>query len=469
MAIICLHERNQQKNRRILSMDSARRKLIFAILPKWICLLLLVLLILYRDTKSLSACILINSRQATTTDIQKYLSSVVEGSSSGRSGVFLLRRRFGETGSKLDRRTKPSQQGKLGLSIDQNYNGHHQNLTTDMSSEGKFQNKSDSTEETTQVLNNGPSHPSIKPPATKIEQKLQSDITFQQIPTSLGNSEKLTLSESNTQADTITRTDTSTFKKVRVLCLSGESYGRTMNQYIQLAVLLHQLGVNGTSVVAFKNPFFNRFFKEWFDPRDDVLVDYDENALCDAEYDAATLHYLFFEDKWKQVAYQFKTLIPKASIRAEAELAMKDYSGPFNTPVTTVHRRDLEGACVLFAKEMNLLACPNTLSSLELDVSDYKNACLIDYPMIANETLGTKVVLFTDSQVPDLDETFPIVSNHSFPVQSWMMAKSAVHYGNPFSTVDVVVYYWRMAFSEGNDNVNGMRPTACYRPTPNSD
>ena len=257
----------------------------------------------------------------------------------------------------------------------------------------------------------------------------------------------------------------------KVLCLSGDSYGRTMNQYLQLATILHQLGINGSSVVAFKNPLFTSFYKTWFEPRDDIIVKYDDDAPCDAEYDAVTLHYMFFADKWKQVAYQFKTLVPKASIKEEAERVMKDYAGSSNVPITTVHRRDLEGACVLFAENKNLIACPNIQSSLEMSTAEYKDACLIDYPMIANATNGSSVILFTDGQVPALDETFPFISKHSFPVQSWMMAISNVHYGNPFSTVDLVVYFWRLALAElngndGDDEPRHMQPSACYKPTP---
>jgi hypothetical protein len=452
MAIKCRTGRWQHSNRRILQQESIRQKLYVSMLLQWIFLILLAFPMLYRDTVSITGCFLIYNREATTTDMQKYLSSVVESFSSSRSGVFSLRGTSEDAREKryLDSSIAPSHQKENNIStISSDNSGNFQNLTSSCLRQKKSSSIPDSNHRATLSANDGNIKPSIKPAAMR---------------------EKFILT--NFQSTALNRASTispgnSTDDIVKVLCLSGEPYGRTMNQYIQLAVILHQLGVNGTSVVAFKNPYFSRFFKEWFDARDDVWVDYDENAPCDAEYDATTLHYLFFEDKWKQVAYQFKTLIPKTAIRAQAEMAMKEYGGPRNVPVTTVHRRDLEGACVLFAEQKNLIACPNTLSSSELDVMDFKNACLMDYSMIANETQGTEVVLFTDGQVPDLDQTFPIISDHPFPVQSWMMATSVVHYGNPFSTVDVVVYYWRKALAEQSDVVGEMRPSACYRPTPN--
>ena len=79
--------------------------------------------------------------------------------------------------------------------------------------------------------------------------------------------------------------------------------------------------------------------------------------------------------------------------------------------------------------------------------------------MIDSETRNTTAVtLMTDGQVPELDQTFPIISNHSFPVQTWTMARSDIHYGNPMSTVDSVVFYWRMGLAGAQT-----RPSACYR------
>jgi hypothetical protein len=246
--------------------------------------------------------------------------------------------------------------------------------------------------------------------------------------------------------------------KVKILCWSDKPYGRAMNQFLQLATLLHQAArfdPEQNTVVALRHSAHRRFFLEWFDPRDDVLLDY--RGPCDRHYNATTLFYLYYPQGWQEVAAQFQTLIPKASIRAEAAMALQEYRGPQQRPVTTVHRRHLEGECEIKARARRSLTCPTVTAAQEMSVADLRNACQMDYPMIQNETDGTNVVLFTDHQVPRLDHTFPIRSNHSFPVQAWMMATADVHYGNPFSTCDTVVYFWRGARG-------AMRPDACYRP-----
>ena len=65
-----------------------------------------------------------------------------------------------------------------------------------------------------------------------------------------------------------------------------------------------------------------------------------------------------------------------------------------------------------------------------------------------------KVVLYTDGQVHAYDNTFLVKSNADLPVAMVEMAQSAVHYGNPMSTVDFVLAHWR--------NGKPMEPRECY-------
>jgi hypothetical protein len=89
-------------------------------------------------------------------------------------------------------------------------------------------------------------------------------------------------------------------------------------------------------------------------------------------------------------------------------------------------------------------------------------ACNVIFSDIPNPNNRT-VVLFTDDQVPSMDQTFPIRDQQQFRVQMWMMAQSETHYGNPASSVDWVVMHWRQRLGKGN-----MEPAVCY-PTVNND
>ena len=70
---------------------------------------------------------------------------------------------------------------------------------------------------------------------------------------------------------------------------------------------------------------------------------------------------------------------------------------------------------------------------------------------------GLPLVLFTDGRRPELDETFPIIDNHDFLTQFWMMVLSDIHVGNPASTVDRIVMHWR--YAQGRQNIE---PSRCF-------
>ena len=474
-----------------------------------VLLVIVSFLIIYIDSKSISAYGIIITDRPTSLDVSKYLSSIAEAvteSVQNRAPPALLRgsnhhpsqnihhhntndfsRQTTESIRSRNRTDTPQQRWKLLRQKEPLLNEHTYNeASTHSLTIEKNEESIAAVEEKQQVYEDGitldtqePNHDSkqsssiyIKPTMKEQDQSLlevyDENISVNQKNDRLSE-DKSDESESLQISSTQSITTNHAMTPRKVLCLSGDPYGRTMNQYLQLTTILHQLGINGTTVVAFKNPLFTSFYNTWFEPRDDIIVNYDNDAHCDAEYDAVTLHYMYFADKWKQVAYQFQTLMPKTSIKEQAERAIQEYAGPSNLPVTTVHRRDLEGACVLFAENKNLVTCPNIKSTFEMSSDEYKDACLIDYPIIVNATQGTTVVLYTDGQVPALDGTFPIISKHAFPIQAWMMAISNVHYGNPFSTVDLVVYFWRMALAEMNGSDRDrltMLPSACYKLTP---
>jgi hypothetical protein len=154
-------------------------------------------------------------------------------------------------------------------------------------------------------------------------------------------------------------------------------------------------------------------------------------------------------------------LIPKQSIRLEAEEALATYSDNRQRQIITVHRRHLEGQCVERAVQAKV-ACIHPAAKTKLSTNQLVDTCKYDYNMIRNKHKPTIdqnasiVVLMTDHQVPKLDETFPIRSNYSFAVETWMMVQSDLHYGNPQSSVDYCVAVWRAG--QGRTT----HPRACY-------
>jgi hypothetical protein len=256
-------------------------------------------------------------------------------------------------------------------------------------------------------------------------------------------------------------------KETEFLCIDDDPAGRTFNQLLTIAAARtlaseYQLKKGNVVVNVALGPFFSSMYEDFLEPHDNIVLHNQNN--CTYIYGAHELFDLFFTDDWSAKVPFITTLIPKASIRYEAEMALASF--PMQ-PVTTVHRRHLEGQCIPNTERPDYIACLDSTNGTRKDssklmtVQQLVDTCNLEYNMIRNETLGTGVILCTDRQVPELDNTFPSISNYSFYVEAWMMTKSHVHYGNPMSTIDVVVNFWRSGLQ---NKINGaeMRPTTCF-------
>jgi hypothetical protein len=255
------------------------------------------------------------------------------------------------------------------------------------------------------------------------------------------------------------------------LCISSRLYGRTFNRIMMLAnalammddkrntlsrgnVLLNNSNATADTVIHTETfiglpPILSEWYESFLDERSDIVLNYTGPCLSTWNSKTLFLHkdYRFKPKSQQQLQY----LLPKRSFRLEAERALAAYSKNGQQQVITVHRRNLEGLCNRLANltRVSWLSCNNPDAHKILQRNELINICNYEYKMIKQEH-GTSidrnesiVVLCTDEQVPELDETFPTRSNYSFPVEAWMMTKSDIHYGNPYSTVDLVVSSWR--------------------------
>lgn len=242
------------------------------------------------------------------------------------------------------------------------------------------------------------------------------------------------------------------------LCIKGSRwYGRTFNRILELANALAMIAddvSNNTTVNETKQTFIglapnlSEWYETFFDARKDIRLNYD--GPCFSEWTSKDLFFIKEYKNSKKSRQQLQNLLPKKDFRAEAEKALASYSNSGKQQVITVHRRHLEGVCSKKAMGVSVACVKDRLQvKRSMSTKELLDTCNYEYNMIQRrhkddlEQNKSVVVLCTDQQVPQLDDTFPIRSNFSFPVEAWMMAKSDVHYGNPHSTVDLVVAVWR--------------------------
>ena len=207
----------------------------------------------------------------------------------------------------------------------------------------------------------------------------------------------------------------------------------------------------------------HRWFRSFFDPIPGITLPLPTNTLnCTVSMSGYTAYYTKFENRKTNpfLPHLAQLMWPSKRIREEAENAVRQKVG--NKPFLSVHRRSMESTevagagCIKRAKTSNSVGndFPNNCTTQTM-----LTMCNLNYTTVQQYFNPTNltVVLFTDWLQKDLDRTFPIVDNHAFFVQLWMMTLSERHVGNPVSTVDMVVNHWR--YSKGNPNI---MPADCY-------
>jgi hypothetical protein len=316
--------------------------------------------------------------------------------------------------------------------------------------------------------------------------------------------------------DSDTRSNRSIANTTTVFCLSG-IFGRNCNSIIQLANALHkvqkyqqqqqqqQAPLDHNNNNYNNNNYYTTYYKvglppgdwterylEFFDPRHEILFNY--TGTCHFKLQAKRIHYSYPKHKPNM---QLMQLTPKVQVRQAAEAAIQDYIEIWRRqqppqeqlappqslttsktttirssyPFLSVHRRWLEGSCHIRSDIPGENFCINTNHKIRV-----QDTCEIVYSNITDDYyrryyqqpspspshqrdedkpfIMPPVLLFTDGQKPELDQTFPFRDSHPFAVQLWMMTLSPIHYGNPVSSVDHVVNHWRQG--------EGMEPASCF-------
>lgn len=255
-------------------------------------------------------------------------------------------------------------------------------------------------------------------------------------------------------------------------------YGGNFNRIIQLSNLLSLR--NDSQKVAL-SPGWTDWYNQWLDPikesnGEDVIMFRRQGGPCAISILPKDLHFLHpFSDGNPNVV----NLIPKQTIRQEAEAAVKQFLSDHKaSSFISVHRRHLGGSgaakeglpdptkCASINKDgiydycLDNLDANNNQVRANISREEMGSYCDLTYTTVAEDLKrygqdSLPVLLFSDGSVPAFDSTFPYHDKNSLEVQSWMMTLSTVHYGNPMSSIDYVVNHWRRG--------RPSRPEQCYK------
>lgn len=248
----------------------------------------------------------------------------------------------------------------------------------------------------------------------------------------------------------------------RILCLNGEM-GQNCNKIIQLAnaMLMTQNYTIRDSInwkVGLGSGLWTTWYNSFFDPMENVTLDVSDSA-CDHKIGAFEAHYITSFHNYNEF---IDRLHPKEEFRRSANKILEQKRHNNSQKIITVHRRNLEGECHQRIQKDNTFCFLPDYQHQDVGVCDivYGDVQQLMAKRINksnNMGVSHMVLLMTDSQVLELDSTFPVMDRHPFPVQLWMMASSDLHFGNPASSVDYIVAHWRRNVGNGVTE-----PSSCY-------
>ena len=219
-------------------------------------------------------------------------------------------------------------------------------------------------------------------------------------------------------------------------CLVGDAFGQYGNQVLSLFnARISALKIN-TKVAIFSMGPIVKVLKNTLDINDVMWEAWASRDTCSCLVHENWMHsfnntFLFRKKNW----YNHLAIPPLAPhLRRAAQQAMIQ-----SNPDFTVHGRHFEGNCYFSTRHEH-----TPVPCMEFTHNLCTNYTLSTVRVLFN--LTGSVLLSSDSQMPDQDQTYPIKDKQNFHIQLWMMTISKIHVANPGSSDDFLVWLWKKTY-----------------------
>lgn len=240
------------------------------------------------------------------------------------------------------------------------------------------------------------------------------------------------------------------------LCISGGPFGRTGNQLNAVGYGLWYARDKGWAGLQILTDCSSNLgacmsFNEWkLEIEIPGELVFTSTGTC---AETKSWETVYFEQYWIRGDVRWAPPLPALHIRVQAEQAWS-----VAKVRASAHGRSFEGQCAKTAPYV----CPSRVQKPEYDMCDYSKPNLERQPGFLDARLqleaSMELRLFTDHQNSAMDNTFPVIDEHPFMVQLWMMVLSHVHFGIPGSSLDYLVWMWKQKIGQ----TGTMFPLDCY-------
>ena len=245
-------------------------------------------------------------------------------------------------------------------------------------------------------------------------------------------------------------------------CLVGQLYGRSNNQILSISWARMLARRQNLSLLLTTHDGPDYLFRNWvncFGNVPDVRWGgNDETSSCvtamswhDAFHDMLRNKATVSESEWPLIT-------PLQSIQTQARLLWAEINLKNGSNIT-VHGRSFENSGQCQSTEHSGYPCGGE------HLCDYRLHIVLDRfrKYLPTGLDPNQIVLFTDGQNPEYASGYPVIERDgNLFVHMWMMVLSPIHIAHPGSTVDYVIWRWRMSIQEKSTIHRFMLPWNCY-------
>ena len=245
-------------------------------------------------------------------------------------------------------------------------------------------------------------------------------------------------------------------------CLVGQLYGRSNNQILSISWARMLARRQNLFLLLTTSDGPNYLFIHWVNSFGNVSDirwgGNDEVGTCvkamswhDAFQDMLRNKATISENEWPLIT-------PLQSIQTQAALKWAE-SGLMYGSNITVHGRSFENSRQCQSTEHSGYPCDGE------HLCDYRLGTVLNRfrQHLPTGVDPTQIVLFTDGQNQEYAREYPVVERDgNLFVHMWMMVLSPMHIGHPGSTVDYVIWRWRMTIQDKSTIHRFMLPWNCY-------
>ena len=249
----------------------------------------------------------------------------------------------------------------------------------------------------------------------------------------------------------------------KTFCLVGPLYGRSNNQILSISWARMLARRQKLTLMLTTSDGPDYLFRNWVNTFGNVpdvrWGGTDVTSSCEKSMSWQDAFHDMLRQKAVVPESEWPLITPLESIQAQARLWWEN-TGLKHGSNITVHGRSFEGTGMCQVTDHSAYPCAE-----EENLCDYRLHTILDrFRQYLHTGVDKRhIVLFTDGQNEEYAREYTVVEREgNLFVHMWIMVLSQIHIAHPGSTVDYVIWRWRLEYQDKQTKNKIMLPWKCY-------